>query len=332
MKFLYTILLCLLMICAKCQNLADNSKYFGKYSAKGLVVQIAQNNGSLVLIVPGAPFQELIPLEKNKFKTIAFGDEFFVFIEKNGQVEELVTERSGRTTKLKKISNLPDEINSGDDLLNLKKTTNHFSFLYSGIDSVSINGIAERLESSYKRILNDFKLESIPMTIVRVYPSLTSFHKGINSPNAPDNVLATAFGKNDFRMVSPNNAGADSSMLTKGVVHEFTHCVHLNIDYSPNNPRWLWEGVAMFESDWFLNPKEVDAIKSKHYPKLNKLDNGMEYMIGFVVIEAIKEIWGFETVINLIKKRGDIKSVVNLSDKEFENKIFDHIYKKYITP
>jgi len=113
-----------------------------------MVVQVAQNNGSLVLIVPGSPFQELIPIEKNKFKTNAFGDEIFLFIEKNGQVKELVSERSGQSMTLEKISSLPDDFNSGDDQLPLRKKTDHFSFLYNEIDSVSINGIAARLETN----------------------------------------------------------------------------------------------------------------------------------------------------------------------------------------
>jgi hypothetical protein len=122
----------------------------------------------------------------------------------------------------------------------------------------------------------------------------------------------------------------DSLMLMNGLTHEFTHCIHLNIDYSPNNPRWLWEGLAMFESDWFFDPKEIDFIKNKNFPPLATLGNGMEYMLGYVIIEAIKDIWGFDTVINLVKKRGNVQAVLNLDNKQFEEKIFQHIYKKYI--
>jgi hypothetical protein len=226
---------------------------------------------------------------------------------------------------------MPDDFNNGDTQLNLRKKTDHFYFFYSDIDSLSISNISDSLEASYKKILSDFNLENIPVTIVSIYPNLISLHKGINFPNAPDNVLATAFGKNDLRMVSPNNAGPDSSMLDKGVIHEFTHCVHLNIDYSPNNPRWLWEGVAMYESNWFLDPKQIEAIREKKFPHLKSLNNGAEYELGFVIIEAIKEIWGFDTVISLIKKHGDTLAVLKINDKEFEDRIFNHIYKKYIT-
>jgi hypothetical protein len=306
------------------------SKYTGKYEVNGMIVQVGLINKALVLVVPGAPFQEMISSGINKFKTDAFSDETFLFVEKNGKIEKLISQRGGSSVELKKLSDTIDNFNEGDSLMELRRSTAHFQFLYSKTDSARIDPIADSLEVNYHRILADLKVEKMPVTTVRIYPDLTSFHQGINFPGAPDNVLATAFGKNDFRMVSPGNAGTDSLMLMKGVAHEFTHCVHLNIDYSPNNPRWLWEGIAMFESGWFFDPREIDLIKNKTYPQLASLNNGMEYMLGYVIIEAIKDTWSFDTVINLIRKRGNAEAVLKINENQFEEKIFDYIYKKYI--
>ena len=168
------------------------------------------------------------------------------------------------------------------------------------------------------------------MVTVRIYRDLESFHKGINFPGAPAQVLATAFGKDDIRMVSPRNAGPERWMLAYAAPHEFTHCVHLNIDYSPNNPKWLWEGVAQYEARWFFDPNELDSIKKKDFPSLASLDQGMEYMLGFVVIEAIKDLWGFDTVIDLIKNKGDVQKVLNIRQSVFEEKIFERVYSKYV--
>ena len=171
----------------------------------------------------------------------------------------------------------------------------------------------------------------MPVITVRIYPDLQSFHQGINFPDAPAEVLATAFGKDDFRMVSPNATGVDSSMLMKGVTHEYTHCVHLNIDYAPNNPRWLWEGVAMYESDWFFDPAEVYKMSNNTFPTFDSLGNGLEYMLGFVIIEAIKDQWGFNTIINLIKKRGDVQAVLKINQQAFEKIIYDRVREKYMS-
>ena len=56
----------------------------------------------------------------------------------------------------------------------------------------------------------------------------------------------------------------------------------------------------------------------------------MEYMLGFVVIEAIKDLWGFDTVISLIKNQGDVQKVLNIDQRAFEEKIFERIYSKYV--
>jgi hypothetical protein len=186
------------------------------------------------------------------------------------------------------------------------------------------------MEKNYGRILRDLKLTKIPTVSVRIYPDLESFHKGINFPGAPDQVLATAFGKDDIRMVSPNNAGPERWMLAYAAPHEFTHVVHLNISYAPNNPRWLWEGVAQYEAKWFFDPAELDFIRKKEFPALADLNNGMEYMLGFAVIEAITNIWGSEAIIGLIKTNGDVQRTLGLSQPLFEEKLFQYIHDKYV--
>jgi hypothetical protein len=187
------------------------------------------------------------------------------------------------------------------------------------------------MEKNYERILSDFKLKKMPHVTVRIYPDLKSFHKGINFPDAPDQALATAFGKDDIRMVSPNNAGPEAWMLAYVAPHEFTHCVHLNIDYAPNNPKWLWEGVAQYEARWFFNPAELDFIREKRFPPFSELNNGMDYMLGYVIIEAVKDMWGFDSVIALIKSRGDVQNALKIDQKLFEERVYGQIFKKYIT-
>lgn len=308
-------------------------KFTGKYETNGMVVQVSADKTNLKLYVPGAPVQELKEEKPGHFKSDAFSDEIFRFEEKDGKVEKLVSERAGTITTLQKISNQVDNFNSNDSLLEGAKQSKHFKFYFgkrNKTDGPSIDRLIEQLEGNYDRILKDLKVSAIPAITVRIYPDIPSFQKGINFPNAPDFIQATAFGKTDFRIVSPAATSLDSSSYLKGAVHELTHCIHLNIDYAPNNPRWLWEGLAMFESGWSFDPKEIDIIKNKQFPHLSELGNGMEYMLGYAILEAIKEIWGQDIIISLIKKRGNVKEVLNLDMNEFERRVFDHIYKKYI--
>ena len=315
----------------KTQDPNPHARYVGKYEMDGNVIQFTLQNGRLVLVVPGAPIQELEYRGNNKFQSKVFKDGLFVFLEDNGQVVEVNTGAQQGAFKGKKFADNVELLSVAmDSILTFHKSTEHFLLRYSGVDAGIADTIAMDMEKNYTRILHDFKLEKIPMVTVRIYPDLESFHKGINFPGAPDQVLATAFGKDDIRMVSPKNAGPERGMWDYAAPHEFTHCVHLNVDYSPNNPTWLWEGVAQYEAGWFFDPNEFENIKKKEFPSLASLDQGMEYMLGFVVIEAIKDLWGFDAVINLIKNQGDVQKVLNIDQRKFEEKIFERIYSKYI--
>lgn len=313
------------------KHVNQHGRFVGKYEMEGTVIQFVLQNEMLVLIVPGAPLQVLKSTAENEFESTVFKDQHFIFTENSGKVTAVISKAHRGTFTGKKVSDNVEVLSEAtDSLLVLRKSTEHFLFLYSAIDSVSIDTIAIDMEQNYKRILDDFKLENIPNVNVRIYPNLKSFHNGINFPGAPDQVLATAFGKDDIRMVSPNNAGPEGWMLAHFAPHEFTHCVHLNIDYSPNNPRWLWEGIAQYEAGWFFDPKELEIIRKKEFPRLADLNNGMEYMLGFVLIEAIKDIWGFDAVIRLIKNQGDVQKVLKTNERQFEEKVFGHIYEKYV--
>lgn len=306
------------------------SRYIGKYETNGLLVQVSKHQGVLVLVVPGTPLQEMIPLKNHHFKSASYQDAYFVFYEQHGRISRLESQSSAGTIVLQKVSDTADKLDAADSLLTLTKSTDHFTFLFSGNDLSNVEELARRLEHDYQKILDDFGLKTMPKTKVRVYPDKKSFHQGINFPNAPAGLLATAFGKDDFRMTSPNSVNSeDSALLVKMVTHEFTHCVHLNIDYSPNNPRWLWEGVANFEAGWFVNPAEIEVARNKSIPPLSMLTNGLEYELGYAIIEAIKEIWGFEKVVELIRKRGDTMAVFHIQQNDFEDKVYKQIYRKY---
>jgi hypothetical protein len=332
MKFLFLLAAGVLMFTVHAQpRNIDYAAYAGKYESNGFIIQIVAKDQQLFLAVPGAPLQQLISVEKNKFKSAAFDDEYFLFVEDNGKITRMISQGKTHSAEFPKTSDIPDDFNGDDSILSGTKKTEHFLFLYDIADSVNVNITAGYLEKDYDRILRDFALKSIPITTVRIYPTANSFHRGINFPNAPPNILATAFGKDDFRMISPALLNStDREELPRHVVHEFTHCVHLNISYSPNNPRWLWEGVAMYESGWFVDPKTIDVIRNKQYPAFAALNNGLEYELGYVIIEAIKELWGFDVVIELIKSKGDVNAVLKIDQQEFERRVYQYVFERYV--
>jgi hypothetical protein len=316
-------------LCAFSQHQIAVKSLQGKYAFySGGAVQFAADDQQLLLITPGNPVQEMEPVGRNAYRSKTLGQEQFVFSEDNTdsiRLEVVTTQGSIRGVKVS--DEVEDHSSAMDSLLPRRKSSEHFAFWFSDTDTVAVDSVAHYLEAQHARILRDFKLSSLPVTAVKMYPDLKSFHLAINEPDAPAEILATAFGRNEFRMVSPSKGGPE---LMQFISHEFTHCVHLNIDYSPNNPRWLWEGVAMYESGWFMDPAQIDQIKNRNFPALQELGNGMEYALGYVIIEAIKDMWGFDAVIGLIKNRGNVEKVLSISGVKFEQDIFEHIYKKYV--
>ena len=93
------------------QSPANLSKYTGKYAANGMVVQVAIVDKKLALIVPGAPVQALKPAGVNKYQSASFADEVFLFTERSGKIEEMVSQRGSQSLTLKKISDTPDDFN-----------------------------------------------------------------------------------------------------------------------------------------------------------------------------------------------------------------------------
>lgn len=304
------------------------SELSGRYEFdNGMAIQFKTKGQSLYLITPGNPLQEMETTTANTYRSKTLKNDEFVFSKPGDQVRVIVNSSFGSLEGTRKSADVVDNTETMDSLITLRSKSAHFEYWYNEIDKPLIDSLTVYLETSYDRILKDFKLSQLPVTRVKIYPDLKSFHISINQPDAPPEVLATAFGKDEFRMVSPAKGGED---MLKFISHEFTHCVHLNIIYSPNNPRWLWEGVAMYESGWFMDPSGLEDIKNKKFPLLSSLSNGMEYMLGYVVVEAIKDQYGFDKVIELIKTQGDTKKVFNLPEEEFSKKVFDGIHKKYV--
>lgn len=181
-----------------------NSRYVGKYELEGTIIQFGLKGKGLVLIVPGTPIQKLTSAGKNRFISTVFKDQTFVFVEDKAKIIGVISQESRGTFKGKKITEKIEIWSMAmDSLIPKRKSTEHFLFMHNAIDSVSIDSISMDMEKSHKKILADFNLKKIPNVTVRIYPDLESFHKGINFPNAPNQLLATAFGKDHSNGFSP---------------------------------------------------------------------------------------------------------------------------------
>jgi len=215
--------------------------------------------------------------------------------------------------------------------------TPHFQLFATDIDHKNIFELGQTLEQNYPRIMGDLQPDQTWVTIVRLYPDFTSFRAAIGMPGAPPWVIGVSYTEKEIRIMSPNSPelgpGYPYDFMLQCLVHEFVHCVTLNINRSI--PRWLFEGTALFEAGQFVNPRNLSYVVSGNYPTLSELNsnwtgNVMIYEVGYVLVEYIVNDWNIEALRNLIRHGGNIPIVLGISVAEFENGWYAFIEDKYL--
>ena len=120
-------------------------------------------------------------------------------------------------------------------------------------------------------------------------------------------------------------------------VHEFAHLVTMQVNSTiSNNPRWLWEAVALYENNEFVDPKLLSYMVSGNYPTLAELNtdynvsNHSIYDVGYVLLEYVVLTWGMNTVIELIKNNGNLSNSLGMTTQEFESGWYQFVEEKYL--
>ena len=138
------------------------------------------------------------------------------------------------------------------------------------------------------------------------------------------------FGMTEIRIVYNNHSPVTA-------VHEFAHLVTMQINNTiPNNPRWLWESVALYENNEFVNPNELSYMVSGNYPILNELNtdynssNHYIYDVGYILLEYIVQTWGMDGVIGLVQNNGNITNQLGITTQEFESGWYQFVVNKYM--
>jgi hypothetical protein len=202
---------------------------------------------------------------------------------------------------------------------NVQSTSNFTIYAYDGLAQEIVDAIAARLEEERPRIIGDLRVPSMPRARVDVWANRESFYQAMLAAVGTIYEGATGYvlGPTVLRLLAVGDA-------PQTAVHEFVHIVTLNINASiANNPRWLWEAVAVYEAEEFNDPQTVSFMAPGDFPTIEELDapydhGGWIYQAGYVLIEYIVEAWGMDAVIALIESNGDIPSVLGVSVTELE--------------
>ena len=212
----------------------------------------------------------------------------------------------------------------------------HFAVHHTSIDAASVATIADRLEAQYPRVIADLGVTEMPVVEVFLYPDRASFTSAVTPIIGPLPAFASGAisGSSRVHILSPNLASVWP--FNEGIVnitHEVAHCVSMAINPTiPNNPRWLWESVAIFEAGQFVDPRgvtELRAPQSLTLSALNGFDTTAIYRVGYVMAEFIVVEWGRSGLIALLQANGDLTRTFQISEPAFLERWRTFLHDRY---
>lgn len=215
----------------------------------------------------------------------------------------------------------------------LREESEHFQFFFDGLSDAPLRPIAEALEDNYDRIVSDLGGVSMPVVSVKVWRSREGFYDemerliGVRYPGADGYV----YGGEELHVRLVDDAPIKA-------VHELAHAVSLSLNPTfANDPRWLWEAVAIYEAGQFVHPSRLSYMARGDYPSIQELNSGFGtggnkiYSVGYVLAEYIVEGWGMDALRELIRANGDVSAVLDMSVEEFQQGWHGWVEARYLS-
>jgi hypothetical protein len=212
----------------------------------------------------------------------------------------------------------------------------HFLFQYTTLDAGNISTIATLVESQYARIVDDLGAGSMPPVTVTLYLDHAAMVAATQAVAGFIPAYASGLVTADDRihLMSPNApAWGPFDRMVSNLVHEFAHCVSLRVNPRiANNPRWLWESVAIYESRQSVDLRTVGYMAALTPPSLESLsafDNSRVYEVGYSIGEFIVARWGQRRLRDLVAANGDTAAVLGLGTADFQRDWFAFVRERY---
>jgi hypothetical protein len=199
-----------------------------------------------------------------------------------------------------------------------------FTFRYTTIDAESIAVTAATLDREFQRVGADLALPNGVAVTATLYPNRDAFRAALAPLIGPLPASATGAvsGPDAIHAVSPSVISVwRYETGVEALVHELAHALSLRVNATiGNNPRWLWESVALFEARQIRDPRTLPAFVHPPPPTLAQLssaDNPLVYDVGGLLGEFIVETWGREALVALVRANGNVAQILGLSESEF---------------
>jgi hypothetical protein len=212
----------------------------------------------------------------------------------------------------------------------LRLTTAHFRLFAGRTSAATVQSAADALERQYARVLNDLSVSSLGPITVQIWQDDATYYAALDRYFGV-HYQATGYitGRDELRVLAV-------PQLDVNVVHEFCHAVSLSVSSTfANNPRWLWETIALYENGELVPPRTLDYMVRGAYPSLGNLNadpnTGRQiYELGYVIGEYIVARGGRAGLLDLIRAHGDVNAVFGVTPGAFEAEMYAWIRAKYL--
>lgn len=216
------------------------------------------------------------------------------------------------------------------------RSTDHFVFQYPAGDAAAIETIASVAEGEYARVIRDLGVDAMPQVRVTFYVDHGSLEAATRDVAGVIPALASGLvtSESAIHMMSPNAPGwGPVDLVAVNVVHEFAHCVSLHLNPRiANNPRWLWESVAVYEAGQRVDLRTLPymtALAPPPFDSLNTFDNTRVYEVGYSIAEFVVSRWGQTALIRLVTSNADTAAVLGTSLGDFQRDWFTFVRDRY---
>ena len=217
--------------------------------------------------------------------------------------------------------------------LSIKVESTHFRIMGDRVPSSTVSTVVDALEQQFGRITADLGVSQLPVVTVKLWLDPESFYQEMAAKTGQRYAGATGFvaGQAEVSILDGANAGGRA-------VHEFAHVVSMAVNPRiGNNPRWLWEAVAIFEAQEFVDPTRLSYLVAGQFPTLAALNSDFNssrqiYDVGYLLGEFVVTAWDRTALVRLIQLNGDIVAALGLTTSEFEQRWADFVRQKYLTP
>ncbi|MHA8067794.1 hypothetical protein ACS6L2_00780 [Aquirufa ecclesiirivi] len=229
-------------------------------------------------------------------------------------------------------------------------SSTNFVVNYYGILESEAEDISIALELNYDRIRTELKDPKHDKISVFIYPNQSDFNKAIGIKNS--NASGTSRGPLEFHLKYETWYNSIfPQKMEKVAVHEFTHCVQLNIliqdalsksqnekvadfdknfetGFEKNYPQWFWEAICDYEAGIVNNLSVKYGMNNS--PTLKELNNSNQiYNVGYTIVEYFVSKYGKEKLPEFIKSYGNFEKVIGVTEMQFEIEWQKFVKEKY---